>query len=346
MVLTVEKIVHETKDAVSVIFKKPGFFKSVKYKPGQFLTLKIPINNKIENRSYSLSSSPFLHKFLRITVKKVDGGLVSNYICNELKEGQKIKVEKPLGNFFIEPNKSQSKKYVMLAGGSGITPIYSILISVLEKEPNSKITLVYANRNLNSIIFKEELSNLQTKYPDKISITHLLDKADNLPNHNYHNKRLNTQLLDYILEKNLTNYNEGKFMLCGPQGFMDNAVEILESKGVLKHNIMIEAFTADLSKMENEAVEQSNVLVEGVGFNTEIKVKKGETILQAALNQNLDIPYSCRSGMCSSCKAKCTQGNIKMLDGHLLSSDEVNEGYILTCVAYPTTEEVKLILPQ
>ena len=104
MVLTVEKIVHETKDAVSVIFKKPGFFKSVKYKPGQFLTLKIPINNKIENRSYSLSSSPFLHKFLRITVKKVDGGLVSNYICNELKEGQKIKVEKPLGNFFIEPN--------------------------------------------------------------------------------------------------------------------------------------------------------------------------------------------------------------------------------------------------
>jgi len=128
MILTVEKIIQETEDAVSVVFKKPGLFKKVKYKPGQFLTLKIPINNKIENRSYSLSSSPWLHKSLRITVKKVKGGLISNYICNELKEGQKIEVDKPIGNFFIEPNKKESKKYVMFAGGSGITPVYSIII--------------------------------------------------------------------------------------------------------------------------------------------------------------------------------------------------------------------------
>jgi len=346
MNLTVEKIVQETEDAVSVIFKKPGFFKSVKYKPGQFLTLKIPINNKIENRSYSLSSSPWLHKFLRITVKKVEGGLVSNYICNELKEGQKIKVDKPIGNFFVEPNKSQSKKYVLLAGGSGITPIYSIVISVLEKEPNSKITLIYANRNLNSIIFKKELESLLSEHGDRISIYHLLDEANGNLEENYFNQRLDSVLLDQILEKDSVAYNEGKFMLCGPQGFMDAAVEILEKKSVLKHNIMLEAFTADLSKMENEAVEQSTVTVEGVGFNSEITVKKGETILNAALSQNLDIPYSCRSGMCSSCKARCTSGNVKMLDGHLLPESEVNEGYILTCVSFPASEEVKLVLPQ
>ena len=346
MILTVEKIVRETEDAVSVVFKKPGLFKSVKYKPGQFLTLKIPINNKIENRSYSLSSSPWLHKNLRITVKKVEGGLISNYICNDLKEGQKIEVDKPIGNFFVEPNKKETKKYVMFAGGSGITPVYSIILSVLEKEPNSNILLIYANRNLSSIIFRKEIEQLITDYPGRISIEHLLDELDTDLGHNYHNERLNSKLLDTILEKNNTSYNDAKFMLCGPQGFMDGAVEILESKSVLKHNIMLEAFTADLSKMENEAVEQSKVKIKGVGFETEIEVSKGKTILQAALDQNMEIPYSCRSGMCSSCKAKCTSGSVKMMDGHLMPESEVADGFVLTCVSFPASENVELILPQ
>lgn len=346
MILTVEKIIQETEDAVSIVFKKPGLFKSIKYKPGQFLTLKIPINNKVENRSYSLSSSPWLHKFLRITVKKVDGGLISNYICNELKEGQKIAVDKPIGNFYIEPNKKNSKKYVLFAGGSGITPVYSIILSLLEKEPNSKILLVYANRNLASIIFKKELEMLITDYPGRICIEHLLDSLDTDSGKNYHNERLNPQLLDNILEQNNIAYNEGKFMLCGPQGFMDATVEILENKSVLKHNIMLEAFTADLTKMENEAVEQSTVTIKGVGFETPIQVGKGKTILQAALDQNMEIPYSCRSGMCSSCKAKCISGQVKMLDGHLLPEAEVNDGYVLTCISFPSSEEVELVLPQ
>ncbi len=346
MILTVEKIIRETEDAVSVVFKKPGLFKKVKYKPGQFLTLKIPINNKIENRSYSLSSSPWLHKSLRITVKKVKGGLISNYICNELKEGQKIEVDKPIGNFFIEPNKKESKKYVMFAGGSGITPVYSIIISLLEKEPNSKILLIYANRNLSSIIFKKEVESLITDYPGRINTEHLLDELDSDPGKNYHNERLNPKLLDNILEKNNMAYNNAKFMLCGPQGFMDGAVEILEKKSVLSHNIMLEAFTADLSKMENEAIEESAVTIKGVGFETPIKVEKGKTILQAALDQKMEIPYSCRSGMCSSCKAKCTSGKVKMLDGHILPEAEVNDGFVLTCVAFPASENVELVLPQ
>ena len=346
MILTVEKIIQETEDAVSVVFKKPGLFKSVKYKPGQFLTLKIPINNKVENRSYSLSSSPWLHKFLRITVKKVDGGLISNYICNELKEGQKIVAEKPLGNFYIEPNKKEAKKYVLFAGGSGITPVYSIILSLLEKEPNSKILLIYANRNLSSIIFKKELEKLVTDYPGRITTEHLIDDLTSAPANNYHNQRLDPKLLDKLLEQNNIAYNEGKFMLCGPQGFMDSTVEILENKSVLKHNIMLEAFTADLSKMENEAVEQSTVTIKGVGFETPIQVSKGKTILQAALDQNMEIPYSCRSGMCSSCKAKCTSGQVKMLDGHLLPENEMADGYILTCIAFPSSEAVELVLPQ
>ncbi len=345
MKLIVEKIIQETEDAVSVVFKKPGLFKKIKYLPGQFLTLKLPINNKIENRSYSLSSSPWIHSNLRITVKRVEGGLVSNYICDELKEGQKIAVDKPMGNFYVDPDKTSAKNYVLLAGGSGVTPVFSILISLLEKEPNSKVTLIYANRDLKSIIFKKEIDEIETKFPDKVKIHHLVDSDETLPT-NYYNQRLNADLLDEILQKSNMNYINSKFMMCGPQGFMDAAVEILEKKGVLKHNIMLEAFTADLTKMENEAVEESSIQINGVGLEETIKVKKGETILQAALDQNIDIPYSCRSGMCSSCKARCTEGQVKMLDGHLLPEKEVNEGYVLTCISFPASEDVKLTLPQ
>lgn len=348
MRLTVDQIVQETEDAVSIIFKKPGFFNSIKYKPGQFLTLKVPINNKLENRSYSLSSSPWIHKFLRITVKKVDKGIVSNYICNELKEGQKIKVDKPTGNFFVVPNKTNAARYIFFAGGSGITPIYSIIISLLEKEPQSKILLIYANRNEKSIIFKKELEELEETYSDRISIEHLLDDSSNDLKENYHKDRLNEILLDKILKSKKIGYGQGKFMLCGPQGFMDAAVAILENKGVPKNNIQLEAFTADLNKLkkQSETAVTSTVTVKSVGSNDIIQVKKGKTILQAAMDNNVEISYSCRSGMCSSCKAKCTSGEIKMMDGHLLSEEEVAQGYVLTCVSFPVTEEVEIILPQ
>ncbi len=345
MLLTVDKIVQETEDAVSVIFKKPGFFSSVKYKPGQFLTLKIPVENRIENRSYSLSSSPWLHKFLRITVKKVKDGLVSNYICNDLKEGQKIEIDKPMGNFFIVPNKKETHQYVLMAGGSGITPIYSIILSVLEKEPKSSILLVYANQSKKTIIFKKELEELLQKYPNRFSIKHFLESVDTTEEH-YYEGRLNEAILTEILNNKGIRYNNSKFMLCGPQGFMDAAVEILEKKEVPNNKIMLEAFTADLSKMEAESVDSSAVTLSGVGFESSITVNKGETILKAALDSNVEIPYSCRSGMCSSCKAKCTSGSVKMLDGHLLPENEVSEGYVLTCISFPTSENVTLTLPQ
>jgi len=349
MLLTVEKIIHETEDAVSVVFNKPrGIFNRFKYKPGQFMTLKILIGNKIQNRSYSLSSSPWLHEFLRITVKKVEGGLVSNYICNDLKEGQKIEIDKPTGEFYIDPKKKVSQNYVLFAGGSGITPIYSIIISVLEKEPKSTILLVYANRNEKSIIFQSELEEIESKYSDRISIVYLLDDAQENLKANYHKERLNDIFLDKILKNKKMGYNQGKFMLCGPQGFMDAAVAILEKKGVSKNKIQLEAFTADLNKLkeQSESAVSSTVTVTSVGAKDVLQVEKGKTILQAALDSNIEIPYSCRSGMCSSCMAKCTSGNVKMMEGHLLPENEVNDGYILTCVAFPQSEEVEIILPQ
>ena len=349
MLLTVEKIINETPDAVSVVFKKPGFFRSVKYKSGQFLTLKLPIQNKVENRAYSLSSSPYAHKFLRITVKKVVDGVVSNYICDSLKEGQKIEVEKPTGNFFIQPSARKQRNLVLFAGGSGITPIYSIILSILNKEPKSKITLIYANRNEASIIFRPELTTLLEAHKDSISIVFLLDESieDSLAA-NYQVNKISEDLLVSIMEEKEILFKEALFMLCGPQGFMDAVVDILKSKEVAPEKIKLEAFTADVSKLNESAggAVTSTVVVKGVGGSDTIEVAKGKTILQAAMDQGVEIPYSCRSGMCSTCKARCTSGSAKMMEGHLLSDAEVADGFVLTCVAFPETENLEVVLPQ
>ncbi len=350
MILTVDKIVKETSDAVSVIFKKPGFFSRIKYLPGQFLTLKIPFQQKTENRAYSLSSSPWTHNFLRITVKKIEEGLVSNFICDELKEGQKIEVIKPTGNFFINPNKRKQNQYVLFAGGSGITPIYSILLSILKKEPKSKVTLIYANSSEQSVIFKEDLKNLSKEYQKTLTIHYLYSKpvGEAVPQNNIHFQRLDFALLEHILEQQGIEFKQPIFMLCGPQGFMDTAVDILKSKNVAPEKIKLEAFTIDEATLlaGSSGSVGSTVKVIGTGSEEVLQVPQGKTILQSAIDQGVEIPYSCRSGMCSSCKARCKTGRAKMLDGHLLSDSDVEQGYILTCVAFPETENLEIILPQ
>ncbi len=350
MQLTVEKIIRETDDAVSVVFKNPGFFKRVKYKAGQFLTLKLPIKDKIENRAYSLSSSPSKDKFLRITVKKVDNGLVSNFICNELKEGQKIEVEKPMGSFFVSPDQRKQKQYIMLAAGSGITPIYSILQSILAKEKKSRIVLIYSNRGKDSIIFKDKLEALAEQYPEKFAVHHLLGvKSSGDLGLNYHSKRFDAQTLDFLMEKEKLEYKHSDFLLCGPEGFMDAVLDVLNKKDVAPERIKKEAFSVDLSKLIADSGDNavaSAVKINGVGGNDTIQVEKGKTILQAALDQDIAIPYSCRSGMCSSCKAICKTGDVSMIDGHLLPQSEVDQGFILTCVAFPQSENVEITLPQ
>ncbi len=339
MILTVKEIIHETEDSVSVILKNNRFFNKIKYKAGQFLTVKIPIKNKIEKRAYSFSSSPFSDKFLRITVKKVKEGLVSNYICNSLKVGEKIEIEKPSGSFYIEPEKNATYKYVFFAGGSGITPIFSIIKTVLEKEPLSTILLLYANRDEQSIIFKKYLEDLTQLYPQNFSVEHILEKniAD-LPN--YHQDLLNEELVTEILSKHNIHYTDGKYMMCGPQGFMDKAKEILADNGITRDKIKLEAFKANFVSSSDSKDLLSDVTIYLDGKKHTLAIPGDKTILQAALTNNVLLPYSCRSGMCSSCKAKCVTGEVRMIDGHLLSEDEMVEGNILTCISFPKSRNV------
>lgn len=339
MLLTVKEIIHETEDAVSVILNKGGFFNKIKYKSGQFLTVKIPIKNRIEKRAYSFSSSPFTDKFLRITVKKVQKGLVSNYICEKLTAGQKLEIEKPAGSFFIEPDKNAQLNYVFFAGGSGITPIFSIIKTVLEKEPLSKIVLIYANKNEESIIFKKALEDLEEKHPIRLSTEHILEKNTSHKS-NYHQDLLNEELTTEIMETHMLAYPDGKYMMCGPQGFMDKAKEILANNGIARNQIKLEAFSSNFITSSDAKDLISTVTIYKENKKHQISVAGDKTILQAAMSENIMLPYSCRSGMCSSCKAKCVTGEVKMIEGHFLSDEEVANGDILTCVSFPVSSTV------
>lgn len=340
MNIKVEKIVKETDESVSIHFKNPGLFQKLKYKPGQFLTISVPVNGKHERRAYSFSSSPFTDKLHAITVKKVKNGLVSNYINNTLKEGDTLEVEKPTGGFFVEPDKSKKRAFVMFSGGSGITPMFSITKSLLEKEPQTTILLIYANRDIKGIIFHDDLKELQEKYPDRFHVEHVVEYCKDCKN-NYHTGLLTKGLTEVIMLKHEYLFSECEFLLCGPGGYMEMVKKILAEHKVYPNKIKMEAFTIPTVKINFDKL-VSNVTIKQKGSTNTITIPADKSILQGALAQNVLIPYSCRSGMCSTCKARCVTGEIEMLNGHLLPEKDVKEGFILTCVSYPKSKNVEI----
>ncbi|WNH12745.1 2Fe-2S iron-sulfur cluster-binding protein [Thalassobellus suaedae] len=342
MKLLVKDIIRETHDALSVCFKNGGFFNKVSYKPGQFLTIHVPINGEIHKRAYSFSSCPKTDKDLKITIKRVDKGLVSNYVHDYLKAGDKLEVDKPMGSFFIEPKKDNVKTYVLFAGGSGVTPIFSIIKSVLATETHSKIILIYANQNIDSIIFHKDISILLEQYPNQFSVEHILS-ALNEENDNYHSGLLSEDLLTKIFTKHNLKFEDHTYMICGPFGYMEKAKELLKLNGISREKIKIEVFKAPIIKLSGKDL-ISNVTIKTNGKVHDIKVRGDKSILQQAMSDNIPLPYSCRSGMCSTCKATCISGDIKMIEGHFLDEKEVSNGKILTCVSYPESESVVIEL--
>lgn len=342
MKLPITNIIQETDQAVTICFKNNRFFNKLKYKPGQFLTIKIPIDGRIEKRAYSFSSSPYTDRELKITVKKVENGLISNYVNTQLKVGQKIAIEKPMGSFFIEPNQTNQKRYILFGGGSGITPVFSILKSVLNEEPDSSVLLVYANQNEKSIIFLEALKNLVSKYKDRLQVEHIL--SDNT-NPNIYSGFITKETVDTIFTKHKISYSKDhEYMICGPAGFMKTTKELLKTNNIPLNIIKVEAFKPPKVKIDSKNL-ISTVTLKQNGKTHIIKVPGNKTILQQAMSENIVLPYSCRSGMCSTCKASCTSGEVTMMKGHLLPDNEVNEGKILTCVTYPTSEELTIEIP-
>lgn len=338
MKLVVKDIIKETDDAVSLCFKNGNFFKKLKYKPGQFLTIHVPIDKKVYKRAYSFSSNPYTDKDLKITIKRVEKGLVSNYVHDNLKIGDKLEVDDPAGTFCINPSSKSKKQYVLFAGGSGVTPMFSIVKSVLTEEKDSKVLLVYANQNMESIIFHEEIKTLEKEYPGKFAAEHIVSVYDG-PNNNYHVGLATHELIDKILLKHDLSYEDHAYMICGPFGYMEKIKEILKDNGITRDKIKLEVFKAPQVKVSGKDL-LSDVTLKYKGEEHLLQVRGNKSILNQAMSDNIVIPYSCRSGMCSSCKATCVEGEVKMTDGHLLTDEDVASGSILTCISYPMSEKV------
>ena len=343
--LKIKEIVQETADTISIVFAQPE--DPISYKSGQFLTLIIPIEGNEVRRAYSLCSSPFTDSDLAVTVKRVENGLMSNYLPRQLKAGDTLKVMEPMGSFVTEYQADNKRHIIMFAGGSGITPMISIIKSTLTQEPNSLVSLIYCNRNIDSIIFKDALEQMQTEDEGRLHVIHILDDAP--MNWQGHSGLLNREMLLKIFER-IPDWGIEKttYLMCGPEGMMKNVETLLEEHQIPKEKIFKESFvqgTIDKEIKPPENAEEGNekpreVTIRYDGEEHKIMVEPNRAILETALDLGIDLPYSCQSGLCTACRGKCLSGKVKLDEEEGLSQTERDEGYVLTCVGHPLTDDV------
>jgi len=346
--LVVKEKINETADAVTLVFENPDGNK-VFYKPGQFLTFIFDINDKEERRCYSLCSSTTMDEEMAVTIKKVDGGIVSNYIYDKINTGDNVKVMLPMGNFTTDFDVNADRNIVFLAGGSGITPIMSLIKTFLKKEPNTKLNLVYANRGQESIIFAKQFDQLSIQYPEQLRIIHVLEKAPE----DWHgfSGMLDEDLFGKLVNEFTSgNPKSGEYFVCGPQGLMDMGITTLEKLKVEKSNTHKESFVAavnDSVKADTGGASGSNddageyeVTVRYMGDEHKFMVGRNDSILLTALDKGIDLPFSCQSGLCTACMGKCVSGKVELDESDSLTDKELEEGYILTCVGHPASENV------
>jgi ring-1,2-phenylacetyl-CoA epoxidase subunit PaaE len=342
--LKVKEIIRETADAITIVFNKPGT--NVSYKSGQFLTFIIEVAGEKLRRSYSLSSSPYSDEHWAVSVKKVKGGKVSSYLVDQLKVGDIIETMAPAGIFTYEPIATNSSDIVLIGAGSGITPLFSILNSALSEEKNSRVFLLYANKNEESVILKKSIEALQLKYSERFFYSPIYSQPLSSASAAI-SGRMDQDKIKQLLENfKLINYSTATFFVCGPQGMMDETFQALDLLKVPHNQVRKESFVSSSNSSESKTTlvdsSASGVIV-GIKYGKQeykVNVAPGQTILEAALDQNIDLPYSCQSGMCTACMGKCKNGQIKMDDPDGLSDNEIKQGFVLTCVGRPLTADV------
>lgn len=340
--LTVSEVTQETADAVSIAFQIPAELQvAFSYKQGQYITFKLPVDGSEIRRSYSVCSSPVVNEDLRVAVKRVVGGKGSNYLNSHVKVGDKLEVMQPMGNFYTEMNVSNQNTYVLFAGGSGITPMLSILKTVLHSEPQSKIVLFYGNLNESSIIFQKQLNDLATANADKLQVVHILEKPEQLN----HSKDLTGMMTPDVVEslvKPLVGNSNAIYFICGPTPMMQSVESTLQKLQVASSKVHLEYFTAPTDENAKEVTSSGNctatIILDGDTFTVEVAA--GENILDAAINAGLDAPYACQGGSCCTCRALLTDGKVEMKVNYALLDQEVKEGFILTCQSVPQTSTV------
>ncbi|MBL7797402.1 MAG: phenylacetate-CoA oxygenase/reductase subunit PaaK [Saprospiraceae bacterium] len=344
--LRVRDLRRETTDTVSVAFEVPEELRDLfHFTHGQYLTLRTVIDGSDQRRSYSICSAPH-EDDLRVAIKKVPGGVFSTFANERLQVGDELRVMPPQGRFFTELNPENRNLYVAFAAGSGITPILSILKSVLHAEPNSRFMLFYGNRGFDHIIFREQLEELKNRYPDRLAVYHVLSR-ESLGADLFHGRLDGEKCRAYTCILFRPEEVDACF-LCGPEEMIFEVKNVLEEAGMPAGKIHYELFTTPGAvKKPAAAGERSadtfdasiTVMQDGMQFDFQLQ-SDGSTLLDAAMRAGADLPFSCKGGVCSTCKAKVLEGEVNMELCYGLEPDEIAAGYVLTCQAHPKSKRV------
>ncbi|MGB8222220.1 MAG: ferredoxin--NADP reductase [Polyangiales bacterium] len=333
----VVKVVRETDEAVSFYLTEADG-SALKFRPGQFLSVDVTIDGERLRRAYSLASACLPDVPVHVTVKRVEHGRVSNHLNDTIREGDELAVLGPSGNFTVEPIPVNARHLVMIAGGSGITPIMSILETVLRIEGGSRVTLIYGNRRLDGVIFRDRLEALCGEFGDRLIVDHVLERSpegwsagSGVLTHDVIRSRIDVL---GIRDDGLVRY-----FVCGPTPMMEAAHEALRALGVDPSRLAEERFTRPEERSGNVGSDKTElVLIAKAGHDHGIQVEPGQTILEAALAAGVDMPFSCAMGGCGACRVRLAGGEIQMEEPNCLSRAERDQGYVLTCVGRPLTQ--------
>ncbi len=347
--LKIAEVRRETADAVSIRFDIPAELREAfRFKAGQHLTLRADIGGEDVRRTYSVCCAPRENE-IRIAIKKMPLGRFSSWANETLKPGQAIDVLPPMGRFVIPDGKATSPYYVALAGGSGITPVLSIVETALSEMPESRVTLLYGNRDTPSIMFLEELAGLKDRYLDRFEVYHFLEnEAEEI---DLFNGRLDREKCDEVLAHLVDVKSADAFFICGPGPMMDAAEAALKARDVPEDHIFIERFTTSELTGERlaaaEVLQQKaagadlTVILDGRRSKVRFDAAKGN-ILESVQAAGLPAPYACKGGVCTTCRARVLSGTVTMKQNYGLSAQEIEQGYVLTCQAVPTSDGVQL----
>ncbi len=337
--LNISEIKRETKDTVSIVFNVPTELKAhYAFTAGQYLNLKLTLDGNEIRRAYSICSSPESGE-LRIAVKAVKHGIFSNFANSSLKVGDTIEVGKPEGNFTFEPEINRQKNYAAFVAGSGITPVLSIVKSLMKSEPNSTFVLVYGNKSVSDTLFYNVLHELHLQNISRFFIHYVFSK-ENVTDENF--GRIDESIVNFVLKNKHKNLTFEKFFLCGPESMINLVSDVLKSQNVPEKAIKFELFTSSIveNKIEKSLDGHTSIKIIVDGDETEFEMSQKQTILEAALKQGVDAPYSCQGGICSSCLARITEGSAEMKKNSILTDGEIAEGLVLTCQAHPTSATI------
>jgi len=345
--LTVTDVQKTIRDAVVVTLRPdPGAAEAFAFRHGQYLIFRRDFDGEELRRSYSICAG-LDDGVLQVGIKKVDGGAFSTFANDDLKIGDRLSAMRPMGSFTSDLDPSTARTYLGFAGGSGIAPVLSILKTVLNREPNADFTLVYANRAVNSIMFREEIEDLKNTYMGRLAVVHVLESdAQDI---DLFTGRVTEEKCAELFKHWIDVATVSTAFICGPEPMMLGIARALEAHGLEKSQIEFELFASGrpgrakrAAKSQNgaKAAAKTKIGIALDGVTREVEVEKDITILDAALENALDAPYACKAGVCSTCRCKVLEGKAEMAANHALEDDEVSRGYILSCQAFPVTDRI------